>query len=150
MRTHLAERLTWRYTDAHAHQDEWSDTVQGYFQILSVSQPVYPPNANRDTWCKYLRVKAPAHLTRNEVVRVLSSNFRHGCTLDADNSHTWLAMGVDGKPCSAGPTPLVAAMRCYVASKLGDVVDVPKELVLTIQAKEALNAEYGPLGEPQR
>lgn len=49
-----------------------------------------------------------------------------------------------------GPTTLIAAMRCYVASKLGDVVDVPKELVLTIQAKEALNAEYGPLGEPQR
>ena len=27
-----------------------------------------------------------------------------------------------------GPTPLTAAMRCYVASKLGDEVDVPKEL----------------------
>lgn len=25
-----------------------------------------------------------------------------------------------------GPTPLVAAMRCYVASKLGDEVEVPK------------------------
>ena len=28
-----------------------------------------------------------------------------------------------------GPTPLVAAMRCYVASKLGDEVDVPDELI---------------------
>ncbi len=27
-----------------------------------------------------------------------------------------------------GPTPLIAAMRCYVASKLGDEVNVPKEL----------------------
>ena len=27
-----------------------------------------------------------------------------------------------------GPTPLIAAMRCYVASKLGDTVDVPEEL----------------------
>ena len=27
-----------------------------------------------------------------------------------------------------GPTPLIAAMRCYVASKLGDEIDVPKEL----------------------
>jgi hypothetical protein len=26
------------------------------------------------------------------------------------------------------PTPLIAAMRCYVASKLGDEVNVPKEL----------------------
>jgi hypothetical protein len=28
-----------------------------------------------------------------------------------------------------GPTPLIAAMRCYVASKLGDTVDVPPELL---------------------
>jgi len=34
------------------------------------------------------------------------------------------------EPCSAyGPTPLIAAMRCYVASKLGDEIEVPKELV---------------------
>ena len=29
---------------------------------------------------------------------------------------------------AAGPTPLIAAMRCFVASKLGDEVDVPEEL----------------------
>ena len=28
----------------------------------------------------------------------------------------------------AGPTPLIAAMRCYVASKLGEEVEVPDEL----------------------
>jgi hypothetical protein len=28
-----------------------------------------------------------------------------------------------------GPTPLVAAMRCYVASRLGEEVDVPDELI---------------------
>lgn len=27
-----------------------------------------------------------------------------------------------------GPTPLIAAMRCYVANRLGDEVDVPEEL----------------------
>ena len=27
-----------------------------------------------------------------------------------------------------GPTPLIAAMRCYVASKLGDEVNLPGEL----------------------
>ncbi len=27
-----------------------------------------------------------------------------------------------------GPTPLIAAMRCYVASKLGDEIEVPEEL----------------------
>jgi phosphopentomutase len=28
-----------------------------------------------------------------------------------------------------GPTLLVAAMRCYVASRLGDTVDIPDELI---------------------
>jgi len=28
-----------------------------------------------------------------------------------------------------GPTPLIAAMRCHVASKLGDEIDVPDELI---------------------
>ena len=27
-----------------------------------------------------------------------------------------------------GPTPLIAAMRCYVVSKLGDEVELPEEL----------------------
>lgn len=27
-----------------------------------------------------------------------------------------------------GPTPLIAAMRCFCASRLGDVVDIPEEL----------------------
>jgi hypothetical protein len=27
-----------------------------------------------------------------------------------------------------GPTPLIAAMRCYVASKLGENIDIPDEL----------------------
>lgn len=29
----------------------------------------------------------------------------------------------------SGPTPLIAAMRCYVASKLGDEVEIPEELI---------------------
>ena len=31
--------------------------------------------------------------------------------------------------CERGPTPLIAAMRCYVASKFGDEVDIPEELL---------------------
>ena len=38
----------------------------------------------------------------------------------------WLAdlSGTDKVFTASGPTPLVAAMRCYVASKLGDEVDI--------------------------
>jgi hypothetical protein len=36
----------------------------------------------------------------------------------------------DGSDCfQTGPTPLVAAMRCFVASKLGDTIDIPEELL---------------------
>lgn len=30
---------------------------------------------------------------------------------------------------SAGPSPLIAAMRCYVASKFGDTIEIPEELL---------------------
>lgn len=37
------------------------------------------------------------------------------------------AKGAGGR-WGVGPTPLVAAMRCYVASRLGDEVQIPAEL----------------------
>ena len=47
----------------------------------------------------------------------------------ADNGDRWLAEIAQPKHCGEyGPTSLVAAMRCYVASKLGDEVDVPEGL----------------------
>ena len=43
----------------------------------------------------------------------------HLCTLfEDDKEHEY----------QHGPTPLIAAMRCYVASKLGDIIDIPEEL----------------------
>lgn len=33
------------------------------------------------------------------------------------------------RSCDYGPTPLIAAMRCYVAYKIGGEVDVPEELL---------------------
>jgi hypothetical protein len=36
-----------------------------------------------------------------------------------------------------GPTPLIAAMRCYVKNKLGDEVDVPDELLLRSEPTDA-------------
>lgn len=40
-----------------------------------------------------------------------------------------LSCGSRGYGQRAGPTPLIAAMRCYVASKLGDEVEIPEKLV---------------------
>lgn len=46
---------------------------------------------------------------------------------DSDGDCMTIAMW-ESEPHFYGPTPLIAAMRCYVASKLGDEVEVPKEL----------------------
>ena len=41
----------------------------------------------------------------------------------------WNAVILSNNKCGwYGTTPLIAAMRCYVASKLGDEIDIPKEL----------------------
>ena len=41
----------------------------------------------------------------------------------------WMACDRGSTHIQHGPTYLIAAMRCYVASKLGDDVDVPEELL---------------------
>ncbi len=45
------------------------------------------------------------------------------------HKHEWVTSKVQKQVRFDGPTPLIAAMRCYVASKLGDEVDVPEELL---------------------
>lgn len=46
------------------------------------------------------------------------------------NAPLWVAMNGTGYiiPNIGGTTPLIAAMRCYVTSNLGDEVDIPKKL----------------------
>jgi len=51
--------------------------------------------------------------------------------LDAGNTGTmvqWIKRTDWLRHYLEGPTPLIAAMRCYVASKLGDEVELPKDL----------------------
>jgi hypothetical protein len=54
---------------------------------------------------------------------------KEGIRLHRSHTGDWWA-GAESEPHKpiSGPTPLIAAMRCYVASKLGDEVDVPEEL----------------------
>jgi len=54
---------------------------------------------------------------------------REGLEIAPSEGTTWRAMtgGSEGA-IKFGPTPLIAAMRCFCASKLGDEVEIPKEL----------------------
>ena len=48
---------------------------------------------------------------------------------ESDEQVQWQCQQHDNIDCIAfGPTPLIAAMRCYVASKLGDEIEIPEEI----------------------
>lgn len=49
---------------------------------------------------------------------------------EPDNGDRWLAEFDNGLTTAGcyGPTHLIAAMRCYVASKFGEEVEIPEEL----------------------
>ena len=53
------------------------------------------------------------------------------CQFDANEWHAWTPAPdqATGEARAVGETPLIAAMRCYVASKLGDAIQVPKEVL---------------------
>jgi len=59
------------------------------------------------------------------------------CNLSAEQASRFKDASPDWRACmnrgrsehSYGPTPLIAAMRCLVASKLGDTVQIPSELI---------------------
>lgn len=48
---------------------------------------------------------------------------------ESDEELRWQCKQHDSIDCvKFGPTPLIAAMRCFVASRLGDEVNIPEEL----------------------
>jgi len=57
---------------------------------------------------------------------------REGICLKKGHSGWWIAKLLDVNDeehfVTVAPTPLIAAMRCYVMSKLGDTVDIPEEV----------------------
>lgn len=60
---------------------------------------------------------------------------RERLCVDIDSAGVWMScteQNYDGEPhyMVCGGTPLIAAMRCYIASKLGDEVEIPAGLLL--------------------
>ena len=66
--------------------------------------------------------------------REIGNLWKHN-KLDPNEPDVWTAAAYRKAPDGTmlyyedGPTPLIAAMRCFVSSKLGDEVDVPEELL---------------------
>lgn len=54
--------------------------------------------------------------------RISVGTEENGWSANITTASTGIALGF-------GPTPLIAAMRCFVASRLGEEVDIPEELL---------------------
>jgi len=55
----------------------------------------------------------------------------HISIIDCDGYDFWRADKMNAQAqvvTTYGPTPLIAAMRCYCCAKLGDEIDIPEEL----------------------
>ena len=52
------------------------------------------------------------------------------CSVPPKNPDYWVAeiLATDGLFTQFGPTPLIAAMRCYVCSVMGEIAEIPEEL----------------------
>lgn len=72
-------------------------------------------------------------LDRDDCLRYTTNWKQGGPIIEAGKLHIcpdgdrWVAHQ-DGQMFGYGDTPLVAAMRCYVASKLGETVDIPEDI----------------------
>ena len=56
---------------------------------------------------------------------------REGISVATDDVEPWCGFIEDDETNTlffSGPTPLIAAMRCYVASKMGDEIELPEEV----------------------
>lgn len=65
---------------------------------------------------------------------IIEREFIELVTTTRNNEELWEAMGRgfgEDSPIAYGPTPLIAAMRCHVTSKLGETVMVPAKLITT-------------------
>lgn len=92
--------------------------ASGYKRNVPFMKDVSPSSAGGGFWPKY------------------SSDWRQGGPIIEReqlsighelNDGPWVSFSMNGCRCE-GDAPLIAAMRCHVASKLGDEVDVPDEL----------------------
>lgn len=66
---------------------------------------------------------------RGHVPIYAASRGPHGLTESYEHTQMDPTYMIDADDVIHGPTPLIAAMRCYVASKLGNEIDVPVELL---------------------
>jgi hypothetical protein len=104
--------LDWAVTKCEGFDPETLNTKTGV--VYSLRYGVYTPSTD---WAQ------GGPIIEREVISL-------DCQFDVNEWHAWTPAPEQetGEARAVGDTPLIAAMRCYVASKLGDTIDIPNEL----------------------
>lgn len=96
------------FADDAEHAKEQAEDAYPTFDVQSVEElPIFNPTTD---W------SLGGPIIEREHISVTSQT----------NGHSWAAKQAHNY--SYGTTPLIAAMRCFVASQLGDEVEIPDEL----------------------
>lgn len=110
--------LDWCVARCEGYEAE-PQSDEGFWLEHATATPTYLHNYTPSTnWAQ------GGPLIQQEQINIITKNFLE------DVARKWMAYreGDAVGVAQFGPTPLIAAMRCYVASKLGAEVEVPNEL----------------------
>jgi hypothetical protein len=91
--------------------------MQGKIAIDGCAQGFFSPSTD---WAQGGPI-----IEREGVCMRFSSKDARGAWYAVMGKNRFLSPDFEG----SGQTPLIAAMRCYVASRLGDEIEIPKELI---------------------
>jgi hypothetical protein len=102
---------------------DWAVATALHLNITGVTSVVY---VNRKVFIPSVYWEQGGPIIESERIDVLGmvrgeAGPWTACLRKKDEAPPW-------RHITEGPTPLIAAMRCFVASRLGDTVDIPEEL----------------------
>lgn len=134
MKTKTAEltgpALDWAVAIAEGHKPPLLRILRGNVALPQEDDPM---------WCDYLEYSTDwsqgGPIIERENIGFWISGDKGFPGQWAAANKEWMLVDVDSPEFDNlpdpmhGSTPLIAAMRCYVASKLGDTIDIPEKLL---------------------
>lgn len=112
--------LDWAVAKCEGRDIEFDDPSDPWLTLDGIAyQPLHSYTPSTD-WAQGGPI-----IEREGVCMRFSPKDARGAWLAVMGKNRFLSPDFEG----SGPTPLIAVMRCYVASKLGEEVEIPVELM---------------------
>ena len=114
----IGPALDWAVAKCEGYVIEWDDVFEDYWlehgDVRYTRLGNYSPSTH---WPQ----GGPIIERREIALCICGTRWEASCTIDVEGGDTDTIL-------EYGPTLLIAAMRCYVASKLGDEIEIPERL----------------------